>query len=299
MIALRGADQDVSLLLRAQAGYTRALDMVAQRHQAGVASGLDVAQAQGQLEAASSQLHQVQAQRAVLEHAIAALVGEHPSTFSITPTTVAQTLPTIPAGLPSDLLLRRPDIAAARQRVSSAAAGVGVARTAFFPSVRLGASGGYQSDDISDLIAAPNLMWAIGPSLLTTVFDGGRRRAEIRRAEAVLDEAGQSYRQVVLAAFQQVEDQLSLINQYGQAGSAEQRATQAAQRALDLASSRYRDGAASYLDVVIAQANALQAQRRMLDLNNRQRRASVQLILALGGGWLQRDDALLASSAHE
>jgi NodT family efflux transporter outer membrane factor (OMF) lipoprotein len=285
MMSLRGADQELSLLSDTETAYTRAAEMVERRHSAGIASGLDVAQAQAQLEAAHSQRHQLQAQRAVLEHAIAALVGDNASTFSIAPQNVPDVVPTVPTGLPSDLLQRRPDITAAQRRVTAANASVGVARTAFFPSVTLSALGGFQTDEFANLIAAPNRFWAIGPALLTTLFDGGRRKAEVARAEAILDEAGHTYRGVVLAAFQQVEDQLALLHRYGEAATAERAAVAASQQALNLANNRYRDGAASYLDVVTAQTTSLQARRNALDLTTRQRRATVQLARALGGGW--------------
>ncbi|WP_349999175.1 efflux transporter outer membrane subunit [Stenotrophomonas lacuserhaii] len=285
LLALRGADQEIQLLRESHIAFARASTMVGERHQAGLASGLDIAQAEAQEESVRSQLHQVQAQRDVLEHAIAALVGEHASTFSLESASGFDVLPAIPVGLPSELLQRRPDIAAAQRRVTAANASVGVARTTFFPSLRLGATGGYQSSDLGNIIAAPNLFWAIGPGLLVNLFDGGRRKAEVARAEAVLEESGQTYRATVLAAFQQVEDQLALLRQYGEAAQAEARTVAASQRALDMATSRYRDGVVSYLDVVAAQTVNLQSRRNALDLTTSQRRATVQLVRAIGGGW--------------
>ena len=287
LLQLRGADQEIALLRDMHSAFARASTMVDERHQAGLASGLDVARAESQQESARSQLLQVQAQREVFEHAIAVLVGAHASTFSIEASPVTAALPAIPIGLPSELLQRRADIAAAQRRVAAANASVGVARTAFFPSLRLSATGGYQSGELGSLIAAPNLFWAIGPGLVANLFDGGRRQAEVARAQAVLQENGQSYRATVLAAFQQVEDQLTLLRQYGEAARAEQLTVAAAQRALDMATNRYRDGAASYLDVVTAQTASLQARRNALGLDTRQRVASVQLVRALGGGWSQ------------
>lgn len=291
LIALRGADREIGLLRDTESAYGRAADMVGERHRAGIASGLDLARAQAQRETATSQLHQVQAQRAVLEHAIAALVGEHASTFALPPSEVPDVVPNIPFGLPSELLERRPDIVAAQQRVQAASASVGIARKAFFPSVRLSAAGGFQSDDFGNFIATPNIFWAIGPGLLATVFDGGRRKAEIERAQGVLDEAGHRYRGEVLGAFQQVEDQLALLARYREAAAAEGQAMNSTQRALELATNRYRDGAASYLEVVTSQTAHLQARRSALDLSTRQRRATVQLVRALGGGWSEINDA--------
>lgn len=284
LLALRGADHEIALLRDMHAAFARATIMAGERHRAGLASGLDVAQAESQQESAHSQLLQVQAQRDVLEHAIAALVGAHASTFSVEPFSGTDALPAIPVGLPSELLQRRPDIAAAQRRIAAANASVGIARTAYFPSLRLSAMGGYQGSELGNIIAAPNLFWAIGPGLLANLFDGGRRQAEVARAEAVLEESGQTYRATVLAAFQQVEDQLALLRQYGEAERAEQRTVAASRRALEIASNRYRDGAASYLDVVTAQTTHLQARRNALNLATRQRIASVHLVRALGGG---------------
>jgi NodT family efflux transporter outer membrane factor (OMF) lipoprotein len=289
-LALRGLDAEVDLLQDTETGYARAADLIGQRHEAGIASGLDRARAQNQLDSTRSQLRQAQARRALLEHAVAALVGDSASAFSV-PTQgmalLSRAVPAVPIGLPSDLLLRRPDIAAARERIAAAAASVGVARSAFFPSLTLSAQGGWQSSDVGNFIAAPNLFWAVGGSLAGALFDGGRREADVARAEGLLAEAGARYRATVLAAFQQVEDQLALLARYGEAAADERSAVAAAARTLELATHRYRDGAASYLDVVAAQAATLQARRNELDLLTRQRRASVQLVRALGGGWLE------------
>jgi NodT family efflux transporter outer membrane factor (OMF) lipoprotein len=285
MLTLRGIDREAVLLDDTLVVYERAVALVARRHDGGLSSGLDLARAQTQLEATRSQARQVQARRAVLEHAIAALVGADASSFSIAPRALAPTAPAIPPGVPSALLRRRPDIAAARFRVAAAGARVGVARTAFFPSLTLGAQAGFQSGELDKLVRMPNLFWAVGPALALDLLDGGRRQANVDGAEAALDEAGQRYRAVVLAAFQQVEDQLAQLNHYGAAAEADLRAAEAAQRGVDLATIRYRQGAASYLEVVTAQTANLTAQRSALDLGTRQRRAGVQLVRALGGGW--------------
>ncbi len=284
-IALRGLDRDAALLKEVEAAYAKALALVARRHDGGLASGLDLARAQGQLESTRSQWQQSQAQRALMEHAIAFLVGESAASFSLPPSLDAIALPRVPVGLPSTLLQRRPDIAAAERRVAASNASVGVAQAAFFPVVTLSALLGYQSSAIGHFILAPNTFWAIGPTLAGSLFDGGRRQAEVARVQAVLDESGAKYRSVVIGAFQQVEDQLALLNHYAAAAESETAAVGAALRSLELANSRYRDGAASYLEVVASQTTALQARRSALDLATRQRRASVQLIRALGGGW--------------
>ncbi|MDH0867643.1 efflux transporter outer membrane subunit [Mitsuaria sp. GD03876] len=286
MLQLRGLDRDNALLADAEEAYARAFDLISRRHDAGIASGLDQARAEGQLESARSQRRQSQAQRAVLEHAIAALVGANASTFRIEPSTARDlAMPVVPPGLPSTLLERRPDIAAARQRVVAATATLGAAKTAFFPSVVLSAQGGFQSSDFGRFIEAPNLFWAIGPTLALNLLDGGRRKAEEARATAALDESAQRYRGTVLAAFQQVEDQLVLLDRYGEALEAEKKSVDAAERSLALATNRYRAGAAAYLEVVTSQTAGLQARRSAVDLATRQRRATVALVRALGGGW--------------
>lgn len=285
LFALRGADEEVALLRETESAYRRTVQMIEQRHAAGLASGLDLARSQSQLETTRALIPQVLAQRALYEHAIAALVGASASMFSVKPALLADVLPNIPTGLPSDLLQRRADINAAQRRVTAANASVGVARTAFYPSVTLSGVGGYQSSELDRFINAPNIFWSIGPGLLVNLMDGGRRNAEVARAQAILAEAGQNYRRVVLTAFQEVEDQLVSLSHYADASAADQLAVDASQRTLDLASNRYGEGAVSYLEVTVAQTASLQARRTALDLETRQRRAAVQLIRALGGGW--------------
>jgi len=286
-VALRGLDREAALLRDTEAAYAKALDLVNQRHDVGIASGLDLARAQVQLEATRSQSKQSLAQRALVEHAIASLVGETATGFSIPARVVDLGLPQVPAGLPSTLLQRRPDIAAAERRVAASNASVGVARAAVFPALTLSGLVGFQSSDSSKVFNAPNSFWAVGPTMFFTLFDAGKRKAEITRVQAVLDESGAKYRGVVLGAFQQVEDNLALLKHYGAAAQSEEAALKAAQRALTLANARYREGAANYLDVVASQASALQAQRSALDLATRQRRATVALIRSLGGGWTE------------
>lgn len=289
VMALRGLDRDDALLKEAEEAYGRALDLVQRRHQAGISSGLDLARAQGQLEAARSQRQQSQAQRAVLEHAIAALVGANASAFEMKPRTEELQTPVVPVGIPSTLLQRRPDIASAQRRVEAATATLGVARTAYYPSFVLGGQGGFQTSDLSRFIEAPNLFWALGPSITFNLFDGGRRKAEEARVKAALEETTQRYRSTVLAAFQQVEDQLALLDRYGQALENERANVAAADRSLALATNRYKAGAANYLEVVTSQTAGLTAKRSANDLATRQRRASIQLIRALGGGWQPPD----------
>ena len=297
-LTLRGLDDENSLLNDTVAAYAKALEVTRTRHLGGIASGLDETRAQTQFDSARSQASQTLAARALIEHAIAALIGEPASTFSITPQQVTLKLPNIPAGMPSTLLQRRPDIAAAQRRIEAANANIGVARAGYFPSLMLGAIFGYQTSQAGNLITAPNRFWSLGPSLLFNVFDAGQRQAKVAQSEAVLNELAAQYRSVALSAFQQVEDNLALLQHYHTAFEAEQAATAAAQRSLDFANTRYREGAISYLEVVSSQTATLQAQRSALALNTRQLRASVQLIRALGGGWTTADNSQVEDAKH-
>lgn len=284
-IVLRGLDLQLALLNETVTAYEKALALTQARHAGGIAAGLDVARAQTQLDSSRSLVEQTLALRAVSEHAIAALIGESASKFSIAPRLTPLALPDVPVGVPATLVQRRPDIAAAQRRVAAANAGVGVARAAFFPAVTLSAALGYQSTQAGSWISAPNAFWAIGPSLLFSLFDAGKRKAQVAQAQAALDESGSLYRGVVLTAFQQVEDSLALEHHYRIAATEEHSAMTAAQRSLDLSLTQYREGAASYLDVVTSQTVTLQTELAALDLDTRELRASVQLIRALGGGW--------------
>ena len=286
-IALRGLDAQAKLLDDTVAAYAKALALTQNRFRGGAASGLDVARAQTQLDSARAQTTDVQARRALLEHAIASLVGTPASKFSLSPQVVDLSAPNVPAGIPSTLLERRPDIAAAERRAAAANANVGIARAAFFPSITLTAVGGYENTGGADWLSAPNSFWSIGPRAFLTLFDAGRREARVEQARAALDEAGDRYRATALAAFQQVEDNLALMHLLGEEAKSEDAAVASAQRTLNLALDRYRNGAVSYLEVVESQTAALQAQRTSLGLRDRQLQASVGLIRALGGGWTQ------------
>jgi NodT family efflux transporter outer membrane factor (OMF) lipoprotein len=284
-IQLRSSDRDIAILRQAVTAYTRALGLTEQRHDAGIAPGLDVSQAQTQLDLARSQQSQALAQRALMEHAIAVLLGVSASTFSIKPELIDIPLPRIPTGLPTDLLQRRPDIAAAQRRMMAANANIGVARAAYFPSLTLGGSGGFQGNDLADWLTAPSSFWAVGPNVLFSVFDGGLRKAQVAQARAEFDASAASYRGVVVSAFQQVEDSLVTLHHYHDAAVDETSAVAAAQRSLDLSMALYLKGATDYLTVVTSQTSSLQAQLDALNLDTLQLRASVALIRALGGGW--------------
>ena len=284
-IVLRGLDQQIALLNETVSAYEKALALTQARHAGGIAAGLDVARAQTQLDTSRSLAEQTLALRAVSEHAIAALIGESASEFSIAPRLTPLALPDVPVGVPATLVQRRPDIAAAQRRFAAANASVGVARAAFFPAVTLSAALGNQSTQAGNWLSAPNAFWSVGPSLLFTLFDAGKRKAQVAQAQAALDESGSLYRGVVLTAFQQVEDSLALTHHYGIAASEEHSAMTAAQRSLDLSLIQYREGATSYLDVVTSQTVSLQTELTAVDLDTRELRASVQLIRALGGSW--------------
>jgi NodT family efflux transporter outer membrane factor (OMF) lipoprotein len=261
------------------------VSLTEKRHNAGIAAGLDVSQAQTQLEVARSQASQTLAQRALMEHAIAALLGESASTFTLPPAIVDITLPAIPSGVPAALLQRRPDIAAAQRRMIAANAGIGVAKAAYYPALTLGAQGGFQSTSFKSWLTAPSTYWAVGPNALLSVFDGGLRRAQVAQARAEFNASAADYRSTVVEAFEQVEDSLANLHRYHDAAVDEKAAVEAAQRTLDLSMALYVHGATDYLTVVNSQTALLQTKLDALNLDTLQLRASVDLIRALGGGW--------------
>ena len=284
-IQLRSLDRTGAILDATVKAYARAVNLTQQRHDAGIAPGLDVSQAQTQLNAARSQAAQTLAQRALIEHAIAALLGISASTFSLRPDVVDIKLPHIPTDVPATVLQRRPDIAAAQRRMIAANANIGVARAAYFPTLTLGAQGGFQSTSFANWMSAPSSFWAIGPNALLTVFDGGLHRAQVAQARAEFDASAANYRGVVISAFQQVEDSLASLNHDYDAAVQEKAAVASAQRTLDLSNVLYVRGATDYLTVITAQTALLQTQLQALNLDTLQLHASVDLIRALGGGW--------------
>lgn len=280
-----GLDEQVHLLTRTQVADARALTLTESRHAGGISSELDVLRARAELENVDALQARVREARAASEHALATLAGVPASLFALPVAQGLDAVPDVPAGVPSALLQRRPDIAAAEQRIVAANYAIGVARAAWFPDISLGLAGGFQSDDPGNWLSAPAAFWSLGPELAVDLFDGGRRTAMDHRARAVFDERSADYRQVALEAFREVEDQLANVRELRSEAQRERAAADNAQGALTLATGQYRDGAVSYLDVVSAQTTALAAQRALIQARTGQLLAAVNLIRALGGGW--------------
>jgi NodT family efflux transporter outer membrane factor (OMF) lipoprotein len=286
---LRGLDAQKQLLDTAAAAYQKALDLTVNRYNQGVVSGVDVAQAQTQLFSTRAQAVDLAVSRAQLEHAIAILVGRAPGDFAIAPSPGGGTPPPIPAAVPSELLERRPDIAASERRVASANAQVGVAKAAFFPTLLLAATGGFEAASIARWFNWPSRFWSLGASLIGTVFDGGKRKAASEQAVASYDAAVAVYRQDVLTAFLEVEDNLAALRLLSEEAALQADAVTAAERALTLARNRYQGGITTYLEVVVAQSVALTNERVSVEIATRRMTASVNLVKALGGGWRASD----------
>lgn len=284
-LRLRADDAQIALLTDTVEAYARAYDLTVNRHDAGASSAIDVGRAETQLASTKAQLADLNADRALREHAIAALLGEPASTFAITPNVPTFTYPVVPVGVPSAILLRRPDIAAAERRVAAANAGIGIQKAAFFPQITLGVSDGYETSGVN-LLTAPNTFWALGPAQgVLSVFDGGKRTAALLTARAQFDEAAANYRNTVLNGFRDVEDQMTLANRLAEEEAHQDTAVAAAARTSNLALVRYREGASDYLAVVTAQTAELQNETAQLSVRTRRLLATVDLIRALGGGW--------------
>lgn len=283
--SLRAAEAQARLLRETLDAYDRSWELTRNRQAAGVASLADVAQAEAQYKNTQVQLLESETSRTQLEHALAALVGQAPAAFSLPATAELPAPPPVPAQLPSQLLERRPDIAAAERRVAAANAQIGVARAAFFPALTLSGSAGYRGSELSNLLSAPNLFWSLGPALAVSLFDGGARNAAVESARASNDQAAASYRQTVLTALQEVEDNLTAATALAQEQQLQAEALAAAQRALDVVNNQYRAGTVGFLNVITAQASVLSSQRSLIDVKNRRLAAVNTLLKNVAGNW--------------
>jgi NodT family efflux transporter outer membrane factor (OMF) lipoprotein len=284
---LQSADSQQQLLDQTVEAYTKALKLTKNLYDGGAAAWGDVGRAQAQLDTARTQAADIRLQRSQLEHAIAILAGENPSTFQIAPDPLAADAapPPIDAGLPSALLERRPDVAAAERRVASANAQIGVARAAYFPTFSLTGAGGYNSIQAPTLFNAPSRLWSLGATGALTLFDAGAHRAESAQAHAVFDEQLADYRKAVLTAYGDVEDSLVALRELEQENVSAVAAVEATRKVLEQDQNRYAAGATTYLDVVVSQNLALQAQLTAASVQLRRLSAGVSLVKALGGGW--------------
>ncbi|MGZ5817908.1 MAG: efflux transporter outer membrane subunit, partial [Burkholderiaceae bacterium] len=282
---LRTVDTQQQLFDRTVADYQKSLQLTQNQYAAGIVANANVVLAQTQLKTTQAQSVDLGVQRAQLEHAIALLIGKPASTFSILPAPLTTAAPSLPVGLPSSLLERRPDIAAAERRIVAANAQIGLAKTAYFPDLTLAATGGFQSSSFANWLTLPNRFWSVGPALAMTLFDGGARRAQTDQAIAAYDVSVAAYRQTVLTGFQEVEDNLVALRVLEQEAQLQDEAVQSSRRSVELMTNQYQAGIVGYLNVITVQATALGNERAALDIQNRRLAASVLLIKALGGGW--------------
>ncbi|MGB8522047.1 MAG: efflux transporter outer membrane subunit [Candidatus Acidiferrales bacterium] len=282
---LRGLDAEIQLLTSTVDAFQKALELTQSRFDGGLASGVDVAQAQTQLETARAQLIDQGVQRGAFEHAIAVLIGKPPSKFALAPFPLDTPPPAIPPGLPSDLLERRPDVSAAERLMQAANAQVGITRAAYFPMITLTGQGGFESIAVGTLFQGPSGLWIVGGKAAETLFDAGRRRGASEQAKAAYDQSIDNYRQTVLTAFQEVEDNLAALRILEGEAQTEDVAVGAAKHSVELSITRYKGGVANYLEVTTAQNAALTDEVTALTILTRRMTASVLLIKAIGGGW--------------
>lgn len=282
---LRATDAQSALFDDSVKAFETSYQMTQNRYRAGVAGKADVVQAEAQLRSAQAQAIDLRATRAQLEHAIAVLVGQPPAALTIGSTAASVATPVIPPGLPSTLLERRPDIAAAERRVAAANAGIGVAEAAYFPAISLTGSGGFASNSAANLLTVPNRAWSLGLGLADTILDFGARGAEVASSRAAYDAAVANYRQTVLQGFQEVEDDLAALRWIGEESKVQLQAARAAHESVTLTLNQYKAGTVSFLDVVVVQANQLSEDRSTVDLTARRLATTVALIRALGGDW--------------
>ena len=281
----RALDREKRLLDDTVAQYQKALTLTQNRFEGGISSKAEVAQAQTQLAQAQAEDLDVGVARAQYEHAIAVLTGKNPESFVMKYEPLEGAPPSIPVGVPSQLLERRPDIAAAERRMAAINEQIGIAEAAYYPTLSITAAGGFEGNNITNWFTWPSRFWSVGPQASEVLFDHGIRRARVNIAKYAYDGAVASYRQTALTAFQQVEDQLAGLRILEQEAAKSHEATQSAENALQLETNRYKGGLITYLDVVTAQNIALQNQRTEVDIQRRRMSATIALIMALGGGW--------------
>jgi NodT family efflux transporter outer membrane factor (OMF) lipoprotein len=281
----RMLDAEEQLLNSTVTEYEQALELIENRFAGGLASDVEVQQAETQLETTRAQAIDVGVARAQYEHAVAVLIGKPPSSFNLAPLPLTMPPPPIPVGLPSELLERRPDIAAVERLMASANAQIGIAKSAYYPLVNLAALGGFESGSPTTLLSGPSILWSAGPSALFTIFDVGRRRAASDQAVAAYDQAVANYRQTVLTGFQQVEDNVAALRILENEAQVQDKAVVAAQKYLELAITRYKGGVTSYLEVTTAQSAALSDEVTAVNILGRRMVDAVTLVQALGGGW--------------
>ncbi len=295
-LSVREADAEAASLQATIAGYQRSLQITQNRYAAAIAQRSDVLQAQTQLANAQADIASLMQQRAQLFHAMAVLAGQAPSAFTLPAGAWDATrVPAIPVGLPSELLQRRPDIAAAERHVAVANANIGVARAAYFPSLTLSANGSQGATRLGDLFNASSFAWSLGVSLAETIFDGGARTARVDEAKASWDQSVAQYRQTVLTAFAAVEDQLSAATSLEQQQQLRRVASEAADQTEQEMQNRYKQGLVAYTDVVTAQASALSARRALMQVSLNRQTAAINMVSALGGGWTTQQMAADAS----
>jgi len=282
---LHGTDGDIDLLDRTTKSYVEYLTLTQNRYKSGVASGGDVAQAQTQLDTTRAQLVDLGVARAQYEHAIAILIGKPPAAVTVPAGLLKTPPPAVPVAVPSTLLERRPDIAAAERTVAAANEQIGIAVAAYYPTLTLSASGGFEATNITKWFSLPSRFWSLGAGMSQLVFEGGRRRAEVSMTEAQYDATVANYRQAVLTAFQQVEDNLAALRILAQEADATDLAVKAAEDSLAIATYQYKAGTVNYLQVITSQAAALAEERAAVDVLTRRMVSSVLLVEALGGGW--------------
>jgi len=283
--SLHGLDAQEDLLKTTVASFEKFLELTTNRYNGGISSKADVAQAKTQLDTTKAQLIDVGVQRAQFEHAIATLIGKPATVFSMNNVALTATPPKIPVGIPSTLLERRPDIAGAERRVASANASIGVATAAYYPSITLSGSTGLEAIKLSELFSGPSFFWSVGPALAQTIFDAGKTHGQVQEARANYDATVAAYRQTVLTAFQQVEDDLSGLHILADEAAAEDEAVKSAQQSLDISTNQYKAGTQDYLTVITAQTVALNDEVVAVSIRTRRMTTSVLLIEALGGGW--------------